>query len=24
RTQAALHAVRAGVVSLEELGEESW
>src|SRR5918995_1440244 len=24
RTQAALHAVRAGVVSLEELGEETW
>ena len=24
RTQAALHAVRSGVVSLEELGEESW
>lgn len=24
RTQAALHAVRTGVVSLEELGEESW
>ena len=24
RTQAALHAVRAGVVSLEELGEEAW
>jgi hypothetical protein len=24
RTQAALHAVRTGVVSLEELGEEPW
>jgi NarL family two-component system response regulator LiaR len=24
RTQAALHAVRAGLVSVEELGEESW
>ena len=24
RTQAALHAVRDGVVSLEELGEETW
>ena len=24
RTQAALHAVRTGLVSTEELGEESW
>ena len=24
RTQAALHAVRTGLVSVEELGEESW
>jgi two-component system, NarL family, response regulator LiaR len=24
RTQAALHAVRTGLVSVEELGDESW